>query len=866
VFLDQRKVWARLGWNPHRAQRAVLESDARHRVVSAGRRFGKSAIGGHELVLAALLTPDHLGELRRTGKRREYWVVGPEYCVDEETESLTQRGWLKYNQLRVGDYALGQNPETGLAEWTPIEKVNVFPRRRRKMIHSVFRGHDSMSTPDHRWLVHWGKIGVEYSTNTGVGRRGCGLGERTGYDFVNSSELRKANERVYGALPVTNLPIEPKYTDALVELVAWYWTEGSQWGHGLSISQNAGLNLVRIEAACQALLGTASPHMRYGSVVEEIPRWRRITKNSTGVQGGVALNAAAAAEMFAVCVGKEKVVTPEFLSSLTRAQLELFIRVSVLADADSDWDGESVEMGQNSEARSDMFQMACQLAGYRTTRTIKHNEYGPWYVVSVYRQTKGACWYGATYAKSAKEVIYDGIIWCPSTGTGTWLARRNGRVFFTGNSDAEKEFRVLWNALEFLGLPFDRPGSYYHADSGNLHLSLWRGKFQVHGKSARHPETLVGEGLDGVIMAEAAKLKQIVWTKYIRPTLADTGGWSLHCSTPEGKNWFYENWQRGIDSNNLDWAAWRCPSWLNPYVYRERTSDEDVALLLELLENPQRRLTEVGRLTEVEFSAASKVTERGLRGLADAYGLRIDDEILSLISDLTNEAFLQEIGADFTEFVGRVFKGFDEETHVFDLEYQEGWETCAAVDYGFTNPAVWLLVQIGPWGEVRVLGEVHESGLTIPEFAAQIRARGLDRGVCTFYPDPADPGASRQLEAELGVRSVGGTGGELKWRIEAIRKALVREPTHLPDDHPEKLPRLRIDRSCVRTIYEMQSYRYPGRRESVRGDEAAELPMKKDDHAPEALGRFFAGRFGTPAQVNSGRAARARVVAGRRER
>ena len=52
-----------------------------------------------------------------------------------------------------------------------------------------------------------------------------------------------------------------------------------------------------------------------------------------------------------------------------------------------------------------------------------------------------------------------------------------------------------------------------------------------------------------------------------------------------------------------------------------------------------------------------------------------------------------------------------------------------------------------------------------------------------------------------------------------------------------------FDRKCVRSISDFLNYRYPERKEesSVPGQEK---PMKKADHAPEALGRMFAGIFG----------------------
>jgi hypothetical protein len=46
-------------------------------------------------------------------------------------------------------------------------------------------------------------------------------------------------------------------------------------------------------------------------------------------------------------------------------------------------------------------------------------------------------------------------------------------------------------------------------------------------------------------------------------------------------------------------------------------------------------------------------------------------------------------------------------------------------------------------------------------------------------------------------------------------------------------------------IYEMGQYRYPEKKnEQIESSTRRfELPMKKDDHTPEALGRFLAGRY-----------------------
>ena len=225
--------------------------------------------------------------------------------------------------------------------------------------------------------------------------------------------------------------------------------------------------------------------------------------------------------------------------------------------------------------------------------------------------------------------------------------RREFWIVGPSYTDSEKEFRIMWNELTKMGLRdyFDKPGSYNNPEQGQMTLSLWDGRFMVNAKSERHPDSLVGEGLSGVVLAEAAKLKESTYNKLIRPTLADFNGWALMTSTPEGKNWFYEMWKRGQDPTRPEWASFRMPSWINPFVYPLGASDAAIKDL--------RQVIETRAVIDHELYKE----------------LGIDPEVGELVSDLTEEAFNQEIAADFTEFVGRVFKGFDEEVHVGDFTY-----------------------------------------------------------------------------------------------------------------------------------------------------------------------------------------------------
>ena len=770
--------------------------------------------------------------------------------------------------------------------------------------------------------------------------------------------------------------------------------------------------------------------------------------------------------------------------------------------------------------------------------------------------------WGKSYMGGVDKLLPEVFITKPIAST--LLSEGKKRIFWIVGpnfSDSEREFRVIWNYLKKLEIPMYKP-SYNSPETGDMIITLWDGAMQIVAKSAQNPERLVGEGLSGVILSEAAKLKESIWYKYIRPTLADFQGWSFSSSTPEGKNWFYRLWQDGQDPNNPDWASWRMPAWINNYVYRVPTKESDVMKLLE----------------------AKRHSGSSVYKLANDMNITIDPEILASINDLTPEAFLQEIAADFTEFVGRVFKEFDEEKHVTDLTFNPGWQTFAAVDYGYCvdteteiltkdgwkrydeiscgtecltlntktklaewgyvqdvkvfegdwdmvrmeskshssfttsnhrwftkwlgnqknwdwrwttsdnfkdndyvptalpvsnlpetqkysdalvelvawywtegsrwskdvgnhrgsllggeitqnfghqsakirraltalygeadkagmrlripkwyyafddrkdfggsfklngpalapilecvigydkivstnfiaaltrsqldlfintsieadgsktgasyiisqakwqrleplqmacqlagvqtvlrkqdngygsltlferykqfnpkriarqerwtgkvwcpttnngtwlarrngtvyftgncNPNVWLLIQMGPWGEINVLDEIYEEGLDPEDFADEIRWRKLNPGnLRYFFPDPADPGASRILEKKLNIKARGGTGGELNSRINHIRKAL-REPRYTTDELYIKpdfeigtlRPKLMFDRRCKRTIEDMLNYRYPEKQaERETSTKRFDSPMKKDDHGPEALGRFFAGMFG----------------------
>ena len=117
--------------------------------------------------------------------------------------------------------------------------------------------------------------------------------------------------------------------------------------------------------------------------------------------------------------------------------------------------------------------------------------------------------------------------------------------------------------------------------------NLSGGVSEIRAKSADNPTSLLGEGLDWLIVDEASRLKPAVWQSFLSQRLIDKKGWALLISTPKGKGWFYEMFMRG-KQREAGHESWNAPSWQNPHLDRE------------LIEKERERLPERVFLAEYE--------------------------------------------------------------------------------------------------------------------------------------------------------------------------------------------------------------------------------------------------------------------------
>ena len=88
-------------------------------------------------------------------------------------------------------------------------------------------------------------------------------------------------------------------------------------------------------------------------------------------------------------------------------------------------------------------------------------------------------------------------------------------------------------------------------------------------RSAYNPDSLRGEGLDFVVLDEAAFINPRAWNEVVRPMLVTTRGRALFLSTPNGRNWVWDLYRIGLNPEEDEWASFHFPTAANTLIEQE---------------------------------------------------------------------------------------------------------------------------------------------------------------------------------------------------------------------------------------------------------------------------------------------------------
>lgn len=400
-------------------------------------------------------------------------------------------------------------------------------------------------------------------------------------------------------------------------------------------------------------------------------------------------------------------------------------------------------------------------------------------------------------------------------GKSTWAGHEGTHKMFVPDSInwvvgpnyslGEKEFRIIWYDFQKLGL-LKYCNKSYNVKQGNMRIHFKELNSLIEVKSAEQPDSLVGEGLDHVIMSEAAKHKMSTWQMYIQPALTDKRGSADFPSTPQGWNWYEGLYQLGQHPEYPEYESWRLPTWTNKAKYPGGFDPECPNI--------------------VEGMHYNNLHER----------CSCDPEIVQVFNTVSDMYFWQEYGAEFTSFQGMIFPEFDEKVHVIDFDYQPQFESWWAMDFGYSDPFICLDVFIDQSDRIYVWREYVVQYKSTPEHGLALKNRPNPEGfhLDAIAADPRGADEIATLSRMIGTILANPVGVTLGY--EAIKQALKRRP--------DGTYGLYIHPSCTETIRSIKNLR------ANENKPGYELTKGQFDHPADALRYFFNERFVLRGSVN----------------
>jgi hypothetical protein len=335
-----------------------------------------------------------------------YMIAGNHDCHDAQTEALTRRGWVKYDDIQDSDEVLSFDADTGTSKWAPILK-KIVRHHSGEMIGINTLSVSLNVTPNHRILCRdrdWKRNWREWK-------------------FVSADSLPA---RV--ALPVsgksTNVGVD--LSDEQIALAGWILTDGSIGWSGnsprISVYQSKdGAEIDRIINAL-GLEHRVTVRNRQISVVNG-----RTLVSEPMPQKEWRLTADASRQVLSYLPEKGKL--PEWADRLSERQFGVLLDAIVAGDGT--WDGanpedKSVAVVHGEKGFLDSLQAVA----------VRHG----WYArISVAREKD----YRLNLCKrdtiqfetkpATTKSQYDGVVWCLTVPLGNFMIRRNGAAHFSGN-------------------------------------------------------------------------------------------------------------------------------------------------------------------------------------------------------------------------------------------------------------------------------------------------------------------------------------------------------------------------------------------------------------------------------------------------
>jgi DNA polymerase I-like protein with 3'-5' exonuclease and polymerase domains len=335
-------------------------------------------------------------------------------CVDMETEALTTRGWLHGDTVTRKDKLLAFDMVKGTLQWEYPTDIKLFPEYAGPIVSIESKTFSALTTPDHRWAVY--------------NRTTCKAEEKRTNTISTNGDHRIFRTGTYQGGRKQDLDF--------LELVGWFLTDGfickkQKPTH----SQRVGL--------CQSKRANPANVKRIDNLLARL-----------GIRTSRSVNCAKCVYWYFIGRYADKLVrlfpkrelTPAFMTSLNRGGAKAVLESMLLGDG-------SLYMQQNlqtfcckSETTAGMFQILAALAGHATTSKYRDmRKYKPKSKKMKNVPKSSGCYYATLLRRDKVQVQKKHItkmntacaVWCPVLPSTFFVARRQGKVYITGNTQIQ---------------------------------------------------------------------------------------------------------------------------------------------------------------------------------------------------------------------------------------------------------------------------------------------------------------------------------------------------------------------------------------------------------------------------------------------
>lgn len=369
--------------------------------------------GGHLLAFAGTRTQHRMAvNIEDAGfeiRDMLAWVYG---CLDDTSEILTSTGWKNGLDVVDGDMVAAWDPETGNIKLSPVLETIKAPYK-GDMI--VFKNDDTdqLLTPNHR----------VYSKSR---QRKMVDGKRVS-SFEGNWKVSQAGE--INRWNAINFPLSGNSSGEGIggreyaALLGWVWAEGGfdKTGTGVRIYQSESANPEKVKEL-QVLIDNLVPNAsRYDreKVYTYKGNSRKYSETCWFFTGDIANRIREDLP--------NKRPTWDLLWRMTSQEKEAFI------DSAMKGDGSGTAFYQKDENDLHWFQALMHLSNKKGRINFKKS--------CVATHNRNTTQFQARHLKEDRK-FYDGLVWCVRVETGAFVARRNGKVFITGNSGFPKSMDV----------------------------------------------------------------------------------------------------------------------------------------------------------------------------------------------------------------------------------------------------------------------------------------------------------------------------------------------------------------------------------------------------------------------------------------